>query len=396
MSVQHLSQKSDRVVSLKAVVTETGYVVAKDYDRRRLQKGDIGLELRIDRGKLREMTGDQQVAVRALAPEMAREWQNQLGIQVEEEVLTPGMEVRYKSVVSGKTDVGLAIVRSVKSPMVSLDCLHSDGVLRRKVVPLAAYIFEELSNPFTGVESLVIALVHYAPEQVTKEKATCLKSEAAQDELIFATEVHDYVKIHLIMSRDFSEDRCIALLKKLYPPKGFVRRSSHAVHMVLLDRVQTEAGLLRMALEFEPIETANIRQPIDEAASRMKNEHSLAQLAMRTDVDWSHSPVGDLRVDAVKKISNNELLTQIAQKYADTERKDEVELCLLAVYLISDFTLKVELWRECVRVIRNSDNCRRVKDYTIRDFWHRMLAESSNSEERQILRDAYSDMGLVQ
>lgn len=68
----------------KVVVSPTGHAVQKNYKREDLRDGDIGLTVRIDRERVKQMTPEQRLAAQAIAEEMTRDFLATLGKEVVE------------------------------------------------------------------------------------------------------------------------------------------------------------------------------------------------------------------------------------------------------------------------------------------------------------------------
>lgn len=69
----------EKALTLKAAVSPTGHVVARNYQPDDLRDGDLGLTLRLDRGKLVGLTPEQRLAAQSLAEGMSRELLRALG-----------------------------------------------------------------------------------------------------------------------------------------------------------------------------------------------------------------------------------------------------------------------------------------------------------------------------
>ncbi|MBU0731548.1 hypothetical protein KKC88_01565 [Patescibacteria group bacterium] len=71
---------SSQVFAAKAVVTETGQAVARNYDIKSLRSGDIGLHVRIDRGQCESLSPAQQAVAAQLVQDMSEDLREQLGV----------------------------------------------------------------------------------------------------------------------------------------------------------------------------------------------------------------------------------------------------------------------------------------------------------------------------
>jgi len=148
-----------RGLHLRAVVTATGDVVAKNYDSRKLieeskkgEPGDVGLCVRLD-GGTDALTPAQKVSLANQAQVMADALRRRAGIEVEAE-WQAGMVVKATS---DDTEV-LGIVVSEDETTVRVKCFARDGrALKRVSLPKAMYMVEEVPGRL-GINGLFFAI----------------------------------------------------------------------------------------------------------------------------------------------------------------------------------------------------------------------------------------------
>ncbi|MFC1787600.1 hypothetical protein ACFLZY_00025 [Patescibacteria group bacterium] len=145
----HWKAESKNNVSMAAVVSTNGHVVGKNYEIQQLHQGDLGLRLRLDRGKIKEMTPEQRSLAAQTANEMHRELMTHLGAE-EPDGFQPGMVVQvvydqYRQP---------ALVAKVSEAVVVVRCFRK-GNLVLKSVSFHRHDLEEAPG-FHGLEGLCL------------------------------------------------------------------------------------------------------------------------------------------------------------------------------------------------------------------------------------------------
>ena len=164
MSKSHYSSNSANVALLKCVVSCSGHVVAKNYSRDDLRSGDLGLELRVDRGKLEEMTPEQRNAAQSVGREMSEEFLKTLGVETDSEGFKPGMLVSLKSRDTkhsqpGVNGLSVGWIVNINETSVSIRCIYYDkplGTTRLQMFPLNLYEMTEEVPLMPGYEGLLL------------------------------------------------------------------------------------------------------------------------------------------------------------------------------------------------------------------------------------------------
>lgn len=150
----YYASSSAKVHIVKAVVSGTGHVVGKNYSRDKLHEGDVGLELRIDRGNLTAMTPEQRTAAQTVGREMVKSFLGGLGVETTEPGFQPGMVVTAIDEHGNKV---LGILERVTETSVLLRTPYVDGGrshLRLCLLPLVQYVLVEEVG-FIGIDGLV-------------------------------------------------------------------------------------------------------------------------------------------------------------------------------------------------------------------------------------------------
>ena len=161
----------------KAMVTQHGKSVAKNYHPDDLRAKTLGLQIRIDRGKIREMTPAQQAEALAVFEQMAVELRQQLG---QESVgFEPGTVVKVTGAhIPDMDDYGLlALVTNDTESVLRLQYLNDNYTMVRMTTNYSVAVVSEvvLKDPdtherFTGLPGLVLAMAENSARRLSWEQ----------------------------------------------------------------------------------------------------------------------------------------------------------------------------------------------------------------------------------
>lgn len=120
MSEEFWSSKSSSVQVMKSVVSSNGFPIGKNYEPSALRQGDLGITMKLDLGKVHNLTPDQREVAIKVAQSMSKELLAQLGYEEQETFLKPGTVVRFQT----DTDEGYGYVVKETEQLVFLK-LHN-------------------------------------------------------------------------------------------------------------------------------------------------------------------------------------------------------------------------------------------------------------------------------
>jgi len=197
MKQSHWKSDGKNVFVAKAVVSATGHAVGKNYDRQKLEPGDVGLEVRLDRNQVEAMTPEQRTAAQAVAQGMIQEFQAALGVE-QEPGFVPGMVVRL--VADGEERHGL--LHAATEFVYTIRELLENGKTRLVGLPVSQYSIEELPQ-YQGLEGLVLKEIDDRL-LVNEALAAHLKSQEAL-KTVFLTKNCPLEVLECILSRLLAE-----------------------------------------------------------------------------------------------------------------------------------------------------------------------------------------------
>ncbi len=297
-----------RGLHLRAIVTQSGDIIAKNYDSREVldksvagKSGDIGVTVRVD-GYVDSLTPAQRHSLQDIARGMSETLQQRVGIETTVG-FKPGTAVRANptgggvpvlGIVEGMTDSGLYL-RAFAD-----DCTH----LKRVFVPMSAYYIDEATR-YVGVDGLF--RLHCKEMQLHADFGFYLEDVVENFEL--TKETLQYILEEL--PDGYLEDY-EGVLEKLADPARIARavaskncRYRKAAIALTDDIVACET------IALDPEETIEFREV---ATNKFEDEEFLAKVAIKA-LDYpstsTYTEAKVFREGMLERISRKEVMFQL-------------------------------------------------------------------------------------